>query len=148
MDLVTIRPAIQDDDPERVFGLLWQLAPDDPRPDPGRLAKVWEEIHQQPGRCLLLAMCEDEPVGTVDTVLVPNLTRMARPYMLVENMVVDARHRRRGIGGLLMAAAEARARSAGCYKIQLLSNARRSDAHRFYEAAGLTASSQGYRRYL
>jgi GNAT superfamily N-acetyltransferase len=57
-------------------------------------------------------------------------------------------HRRRGIGGHLLDAAAALARSAGCYKAQLLSRADPRRAHAFYENCGFEPIAQGYRRYL
>ncbi|MEK8106002.1 GNAT family N-acetyltransferase [Micromonospora sp. M12] len=48
----------------------------------------------------------------------------------------------------LMAAALDEAAAADCYKVQLLSNAARTDAHQFYSAVGFTRSAVGYRRYL
>ena len=41
-----------------------------------------------------------------------------------------------------------RAREAGCYKLQLLSSRRRTQAHAFYQALGFEASAQGFRIYL
>lgn len=80
--------------------------------------------------------------------MIRNLTHDGRPYALVENVVVDAAERGRGVGGALMEAAVTRAAEAGCYKLQLISRDGRSEAHAFYERAGFTASAQGYRRYL
>ncbi|MGI5521331.1 GNAT family N-acetyltransferase [Micromonospora sp. CA-259024] len=148
VDDVVVRAAVPEDDPEQVFALLWQLAPDDSRPDPARLATAWRDLHAQAGRRLLLAVAGDTFVGTLDALVAPNLTRGARPYMLVENMVVAAEWRRRGVARALMAAALEEAATADCYKIQLLSNARRTDAHQFYAAVGFSQSAVGYRRYL
>jgi GNAT superfamily N-acetyltransferase len=77
-----------------------------------------------------------------------NLTRGARPFMLVENVVVTAARRRAGIGAALMDAAVTLARDSRCYKIQLLSRASRHGAHAFYESRGFRTSAQGYRLYL
>ncbi|MEV0003000.1 GNAT family N-acetyltransferase [Micromonospora sp. NPDC050980] len=145
---LTIRAATPDDDVDQVFDLLWQLAPADDRPTPEALVAAWRDLHAQPGRELLLAHLGARPVGTLDTLVVANLTHGARPFMLVENVVVDRAARRRGVAGALMRAAVDRARSAGCYKIQLLSRRSRVEAHRFYESVGFTPSAAGYRRYL
>jgi ribosomal protein S18 acetylase RimI-like enzyme len=87
-------------------------------------------------------------IGTVDCAALPNLTRGARPFMLVENVVVSGEYRRAGVGSALLEAAMRLARQAGCYKVQLLSRAERSAAHAFYESRGFRPVAQGYRRYL
>ena len=55
--------------------------------------------------------------------------------------------RRRGVGRALMREVERRAREAGCYKLQLVSGARRSQAHLFYKAIGYN-SAEGFRLYF
>ncbi|RAO19716.1 Phosphoglycolate phosphatase [Micromonospora noduli] len=143
-----VRAAVAQDDPELVFDVLWQLAPDDARPDTARLATAWRDLHAQAGRRLLLAVAGDTFVGTLDTLVAPNLTHGARPYMVVENVVVAPGWRRRGVARALMLAALDEATAAGCYKVQLVSNAARVDAHRFYASIGFAQSAHGYRRYL
>lgn len=51
-------------------------------------------------------------------------------------LVVDAGHRGRGVGQLLMAEAEGWAQSKGCEAVYVRSNVVRKDAHRFYEGMG------------
>lgn len=87
-------------------------------------------------------------VGTVDCTVLPNLTRGTRPFMLVENVVVAAAHRRAGVGSALLEAAVRLAHQAGCYKVQLLSRTERDTAHAFYESRGFRAVAQGYRLYF
>ncbi|MBM0277351.1 GNAT family N-acetyltransferase [Micromonospora tarensis] len=147
-DDVVVRAAVPQDDPERVFDVLWQLAPGDSRPDADRLACAWRDLHAQAGRRLLLAVAGDTFVGTLDTLVAPNLTHGARPYMVVENVVVAPTWRRRGVARVLMLAALEYATAAGCYKVQLVSNAARTEAHRFYASIGFAQSAVGYRRYL
>ncbi|MBM7774056.1 GNAT superfamily N-acetyltransferase [Actinokineospora baliensis] len=143
-----IRVAGVEDDPERLFDLLWMLAPDDDRPDPARLSAAWNAAVTQAGRAVFLAEAGPDLVGTLDTIVVPNLTRGARPFMLIENVVVRTEYRRRGIASALLEAALARAAEQGCYKVQLLTNSKRADAHLFYEKHGFARSARGYRHYL
>ncbi|MEV4122346.1 GNAT family N-acetyltransferase [Micromonospora sp. NPDC049645] len=143
-----VRAAVPQDDPEQVFDVLWQLAPGDARPDASRLITAWRGLHAQAGRRLLLAVAGDAFVGTLDTLVAPNLTHGARPYMVVENVVVAPGWRRRGVARALMLAAFEQATEAGCYKVQLVSNAARTDAHRFYASVGFAQTAVGYRRYL
>jgi GNAT superfamily N-acetyltransferase len=101
-----------------------------------------------PNRALLVAVAGGRPVGTVDLLVVPNLTRGGRPWSIVENVVVADGERRRGIGSLLMREVRRRAAAAGCYKIQLLSRKHRVEAHAFYESAGFEPVAEGFRCYL
>jgi GNAT superfamily N-acetyltransferase len=123
-------------------GVVWDRAPDEDA------AATMAAILEDERRALLVAEAGNGIVGTADLVIVPNLTHGARPLAYVENVVVDQEHRGRGIGAALMAECEARALEAGAYKLQFLSNADRTDAHRFYEGLGYRPSAQGYRRYL
>ena len=50
----------------------------------------------------------------------------------LESMHVAPDLRGHGVGGVLLEAAVEAARAAGCYRVQLTSDAARADAHRFY----------------
>jgi GNAT superfamily N-acetyltransferase len=144
---ISVRAA-QEADLPALLALYAQLHPGDP-PLPATAAlPIWAEIGAQRGRAILLAESAGVPAGTADCTVLPNLTRGGRPFMLVENVVVAAHQRRRGVGAALLDAAVARAQAAGCYKAQLLSRTDRSDAHSFYEACGFTPAAHGYRRYF
>jgi GNAT superfamily N-acetyltransferase len=60
-------------------------------------------------------------------------------------VVVDASARGAGYGELLLRYVIEEARRAGCYKLSLTSNKRRTDAHRFYQRLGFQATHEGYR---
>lgn len=63
-------------------------------------------------------------------------TTYAPPYKNVLAIAVCPRHQGRGIGRLLLQAAEAWARETGAQGIRLNSSAYRVKAHRFYTACG------------
>jgi GNAT superfamily N-acetyltransferase len=108
--------------------------------NPARVAYV------QPDRWLLVAELDaGQIVGTVDLLIVENLTHGARPWAIVENVVVAESHHRRGIGSALMQDAIRRAKSANCYKLQLVSGTQRGPAHLFYRALGLEAVAEGFK---
>jgi GNAT superfamily N-acetyltransferase len=144
---VTVRPATGDD-LGALGALLAELHPDDPALPAEQAARIWRDIAAQSGRTVLIAERDGLAVGTVDCVVVPNLTRGGRPFMLVENVVVAGSVRRQGIASRLFDEVVDRARDAGCYKIQLLSQAARDGAHLFYESRGLRPTARGFRRYL
>jgi GNAT superfamily N-acetyltransferase len=144
---IDVRPASQADVPA-LLDLYAELHPADPPPPAQTALDVWRAIEAQPGRTILVAQAAETVIGTVDCAVLPNLTRGARPFMLVENVVVSGEYRRAGVGSALLEAAMRLARQAGCYKVQLLSRAERSAAHAFYESRGFRPVAQGYRRYL
>jgi len=111
--------------------------------------EILTDIVGQPARLLLVAEVDGGRVaGTVDVVVVTNLTHRGRPWAIVENVVVADDHRRRGIGHALMEEAIAHAGAMGCYKVQLLSAKHRDEAHDFYRSLGLVAVAEGFRIYL
>ena len=116
-------------------------------PSPDDYRRVFAEICALPGHELLVVEYQDEVAGTV-VLIVPNLSHGALPWALVENLVIDTRYRRRGLGRLLMDYAVARAKEAQCYKIVLSSDKRRPEAHRFYRSLGFKASAHGFRLYF
>ena len=83
-------------------------------------------------------------VATCTLVIVPNLTRNARPYALIENVVTDAGHRLIGLGRSVIEAALARAWAEGCYKAMLMTGSKRPETLRFYEGIGFEQSKTGF----
>ncbi len=144
-----VRHATEADLP-RIVELLAQLSPDEPReelgpPLPEYYRRAFQQIQADPNQRLLLAEAGGRVVGTASLLIVPNLSHQGRPYAIVENVVVDATERGAGYGELLLRHAMEEARRAGCYKLSLTSNKRRTDAHRFYGRLGFQATHEGFR---
>ena len=95
-------------------------------------------------------MAEDggRVVGTLTLYFLLNLSHGARPFAIVENVVVDANVRGGGHGRALMEHAVRLAREAGCYKVSLTSHTNRAAAHAFYDAIGFTNSHRGFTLYV
>lgn len=110
--------------------------------------RVFNKINTLPGCELIVAEENGEVIGTSMLMIVPNLSHKALPWAIVENVVVDKKHRRRRMGKLLMNYCEKKAKEAGCYKVQLLSNKTRKEAHEFYKSIGYKSSAEGFRLYL
>jgi len=145
--MASVRPATEQDMP-RILELYGELTEQQHHLSADDVQSVFTEIVSMAGHELLVAEDEGEVIGTMVLLIVPNLSHGALPWAVVENVVVDQRYRRQGIGKLLMKYAIARARKAGCYKVQLLSNKKRREAHRFYQALGFETSAYGFRLYL
>lgn len=114
--------------------------------DPASSAPLLAQILADPARLLVVAELDGRLVGSADLLVVPNLTYHGRPWAIVENVVVSAR--RRGVGRALFEHLIEHARSAGCFKLQLLSGSQRTGAHRFYGEIGLQALAEGFRLYF
>ncbi len=133
-----IRNACQDE-LKALLNLYQHLhANDAPLPEGSTLQQVWSEILSDPKVHCLVADLDGELVASCILVIVPNLTRGARPYGLIENVVTHASHRRRGIATQLLRHALQVAQSKNCYKVMLLTSSKREEIHQFYEQAGFT----------
>jgi len=75
-------------------------------------------------------------IGTLTLFILPMLSHQATPCAVVESVGVDAALQGQGAGRALMEDAMRLAAQAGCYKLALSSNLRRSDAHAFYQHLG------------
>jgi GNAT superfamily N-acetyltransferase len=135
--MVSVRPA-GPGDLEAVLGLLAQLNPEDEALAPEVAAAAWREILERPGVETLLACLDGAVVACLTLVLVPNLSRGAKPYALIENVVTDEAHRGRRIGRVLLDAALARAWELGAYKVMLMTGSKQESTLGFYRAAGFT----------
>jgi N-acetylglutamate synthase-like GNAT family acetyltransferase len=110
--------------------------------------RVFSEIALMPGHEFLVVEKDGTVVGTLCLQIMPNLSHNARPWAILENVVVDSNCRREGTGRLLIEYALSRCREAGCYKVQLLSNKKRQEAHNFYRSMGFQESALGFRMYF
>ena len=85
---------------------------------------------------------DDAVVATTYLNVIPNLTRAASPYAVIENVVVDERLRRTGLGKQIMGSTLKAAWSAGCYKAMLMTGSRRPSTLAFYRACGFSADAK------
>ncbi len=151
--MVIVRAATEEDIPH-ILELYHELAITTSQaeahqnPSLDEYRRVFTEICAMPGHELLVAEEDGMVVGTMVLLIVPNLSHRGLPWALIENMVVDQRYHRQGIGRVLMEYAIAQAREMDCYKLQLASNKKRNEAHQFYRALGFEDSAHGFRMYL
>ena len=75
-------------------------------------------------------------LGSYALLVMHNLAHMGMPSAIVEDVVVGEGQRGQGIGRQMMDHAMSLAREAGCYKLALSSNLKRTRAHAFYQALG------------
>ena len=145
--MVTIRKAITSDIP-RILELYEELTEKKQDISPAKAKQILRQINAISEGRLLVAEQDGMVLGTLYIQVIPNLSHNGTPYAVIENVVVDKRFHKQGIGRLLMENALTFAREAGCYKVQLLSMKKRLEAHQFYRALGFADSALGFRLYF
>jgi GNAT superfamily N-acetyltransferase len=117
-------------------------------PGAAKMRRALQAVMRNHDQVVLVAIADGHIVGTNHVLIFRHLARALRPAAIVENMVVDSRHRGAGVGDQLMAAALKIARRYDCYKLSLTSNRKRRNAHRFYARFGMRQTHFGYTIYL
>lgn len=92
---------------------------------------------------VFVALLAGVPAGLASLHLIP-LLQEARPIARITAFVVAEAARRRGVGRLLVAACEARARAWNAARLELTSGDHRREAHAFYLALGFTRAAQRF----
>lgn len=87
-------------------------------------------------------------VGCLQMTYIPGLGKGGAERALVEAVRIRADRRGGGLGRVLMERAAGRARGRGCALVQLTSDKRREDAHRFYASLGYAPSHEGFKLVL
>jgi GNAT superfamily N-acetyltransferase len=137
---ITIRPAASAD-ATRIASLLTDEGyPAGPSDIAARLARF-----QRPDAAVLVAEVDGAAIGFISLAAVP---RFEHDDVLVRilALVVDPGARDRGVGHLLMAAAEDFARAQGAAFLEVTAGRHRPDARRLYEALGYDATVTAYLR--
>ena len=102
---------------------------------------------EEGGQAVLVAEIDGEVVGCLSTSMMSVLHRPA-PLGRISMMVVDERYRSRGIGAQMVSAAEQLLLGKGCALVEVTSNLRRVDAHRFWERVGYERTSARFARQV
>jgi ribosomal protein S18 acetylase RimI-like enzyme len=144
----TVRQARRDDLPG-LLSLYKQLHETDPVPAGEGLTTLWEKILADPDYHILLLETDGVLAASVTVVVVKNLTRCARPYAIIENVITDQAHRRRGFAAALMDEAVKIAQTANCYKVSLTTGNKDEGTFAFYEGCGFNkADKTAFIRWL
>ncbi len=125
-----------------VIRLYRQLHPEDPVLHDGSDAASFREILRSPGLHLFVLAADGAIVATAYLNVIPNLTRSASPYAVIENVVVEETLRGAGLGKQIMAGSLRAAWDAGCYKAMLMTGSHDPATHAFYRACGFSPEAK------
>jgi GNAT superfamily N-acetyltransferase len=146
---VTLRRAVPDDLPEVVALLaadqlgVHREAADDLQP----YRAAFDAITADPAH-LLVVVEAGRVVGTMQLSFIPGLARRGAWRAQIEAVRVRENVRNRGVGARMIGWAIDESRRRGCALVQLTTDKRRLDAHRFYERLGFVASHEGMKLAL
>jgi GNAT superfamily N-acetyltransferase len=139
--IMIIRPVLSKD-LEQLCSLYQQLNTSDPSLSPEQIAAVWSEFSSNHCCTCFVVEIDQTIVASSVIAIIPNFTRGARPYGVIENVITHSGYRKQGIGTLLLNHLINFAKEKNCYKVMLQSGTARKDAHRFYEKAGFDGNSK------
>ncbi|MBY0159724.1 GNAT family N-acetyltransferase [Cytobacillus firmus] len=123
---------------EQILLLYKHLNADDPELNIYEIQDHWREIMNDKLMKIIVVEHEGKLVSSCVLVLIRNLTRGARPYGLIENVVTYSDYRKNGYGKLVLQKAVDIARENDCYKVMLMTSSRMEGTHSFYESCGFT----------
>lgn len=151
-DGLLIRPAAEADLPAIVTLLADDgLGKSRERPEtplPAAYGEAFARMARQADNLVLVAELDGAIVGCLQLTLIHGLSRLGTTRAQVEGVRVAATARGRRVGERLMREAMVRSRSRGATLIQLTTDHRRIDAHRFYERLGFVGSHLGMKKEL
>jgi GNAT superfamily N-acetyltransferase len=127
---------IRKDELKDLLELYKHLNKDDPELEENeRLKTLWEDVMMDSSQHYLVVEVDGRLVSSCVLIVIKNLTRGAKPYGLIENVVTHEDYRNKGYGTKLLKKALEIAREKGCYKVMLMSG-RGEETIQFYEKVG------------
>lgn len=122
------------------------VARDGIRPDnESQQLEAMQAIAADPNHELWIVDLDGQPVASFQLSYLPGVSRKGAWRGQIESVRVMPTLRGRGVGEAMMRWAIARCRDRGCSIVQLTSDNRREDAHRFYRRLGFHSSHAGFK---
>ncbi|AQU80748.1 MULTISPECIES: GNAT family N-acetyltransferase [Planococcus] len=112
-------------------------------PLPDSYIEAFNAIEAQVGNQLLLAVEGASIIGCLQLTIIPGLARQGMKRAQIEGVRVAQNQRGTQIGEALFKEAMAIAKAEHCGLVQLTTDKKRKDAHRFYARLGFIASHEG-----
>lgn len=100
------------------------------------LKATWSKILENDDYHIVVAEEDGMIVSSCTVIIIPNLTRNASSYALVENVVTHDKYRGKGLASACLDYANKLATEADCYKMMLITGSDNPKTHEFYKNAG------------
>ncbi|MGE6369321.1 GNAT family N-acetyltransferase [Planococcus kocurii] len=112
-------------------------------PLPDSYIEAFNAIEAQVGNQLLLAVEGASIIGCLQLTIIPGLARQGMKRAQIEGVRVAQNQRGTQVGEALFKEAMVIAKAEHCGLVQLTTDKKRKDAHRFYARLGFIASHEG-----
>jgi len=149
---VTIRRATRSDLPSIIAMLaddpLGGAREDTSNPLNSTYGAAFEAINRDPNQLLAVGERDGAVVACLQISFIPGLSRLGQWRGQIESVRVAGSVRGDGVGQQLFEWAITECRRHNCGLVQLTSDKSRTDALRFYEQLGFTASHEGFKLSL
>ena len=113
-----------------------------------RYEAAFAAVERDPNQLLAVAERDGQVIGVLQLSFIPGLTRRGLWRGQIEGVRVASDERGGGVGRAMLRWAIDECRKRGCGLVQLTSDKRRADAHRFYRSLGFEATHEGYKLEL
>lgn len=130
------------EDLDKLLQLLYQLSQpseDEKNADTQKLRRVLNKIIEDENYYICIFEYDGELFGTGMLLVQLNLSHKGKPFGHIENVVMDEKHRKKGIGLKIIEYLIEKAKEKNCYKVIL--NCKKNNIP-FYEKTGLKENGE------
>jgi ribosomal protein S18 acetylase RimI-like enzyme len=114
-----------------------------------KMRTTFQRLNNNPNYIFLVSEQRGSLVGSVMGIICEELYGDCKPFMVVEDVIVEKHHRRRGIASSLMKELERLASNKYCNYIIFVTESERTGAHKFYESIGYKSDIyKGFKKRL
>ena len=116
--------------------------------DVNKMKEQLQHIKAEDNHIILVCDDDGEIIGSVMGVICRELYGDCRPFLVVENMIVDKERQHQSIGPQLLTELEIKAKERNCTQMILVTEKDRKAACAFYEKFGFSQNTTGYKKKL
>lgn len=111
--------------------------------------KQFTKFQKNDSHILISAIDNNKLIGSVMGVICEELYGDCKPFLVLENMIVDINYRNKGLGKALITKLEEIASKKSCTQVIFITESNRIDACKFYESAGYSPQThKGFKKKL
>ncbi len=107
-----------------------------------QLENTWKTIIEDENHHIIVNEINGKIISSCVCVIIPNLTRNVRPSAFIENVVTNGEYRGKGYAAQCLGFAKEIAIKNNCYKMMLLTGAKKESTLQFYKNAGYNSEDK------